>query len=147
MLNRKSASAKDIESIASLLKADKLCFNDINEDGVSLFVVEKNNVIVGYFGFEIFDLDALFRSLIVQPEHRGKGYGQEIWQLALESMVEAGVKDIYLLTNTAEDFFGKLDFEKYARNAVPEKIGGTAEFADFCSEDSICMHYKVKASK
>ena len=144
MLNSKSANESDKAHIASLLKADKLCFNDINNDGVSLFVVDKGDEPIGYFGFEIFNEDALFRSLLVQPEHRGKGYGEQIWQLALSEMQQQGVKNIYLLTNTAADFFGKHAFTVFDRASVPDQIARTSEFAEFCPDDSICMHYKVK---
>lgn len=143
MLRSKSAGSKDLDKIQSLLSANKLCFNDINQDGVSLFVVEKEDQHIGYFGIELFDTEALFRSMIVLPQERDKGYGEGIWQLALNMIKERGIKDVYLLTNTAASFFEKLGFEVFDRNAVPDVIGQTSEFAEFCAEDSVCMHYKI----
>ena len=143
MLSSKSAGSKDLDKIQSLLSANKLCFNDINQDGVSLFVVEKNDHHIGYFGVELFGQDALFRSMIVLPDERDKGYGAGIWGLALGMMKENGIQDIYLLTNTAATFFEKQGFSVYDRKAVPEAIGETSEFVDFCPEDSVCMRYTI----
>ena len=126
-----------------MLSANKLCFNDINQDGVSLFVVEKGSEHVGYFGIELFGDNALFRSMIVLPEFRDQGYGEGIWKLALAMLKENSVHDVYLLTNTAAPFFKKQNFEEYDRGAVPKTIALTSEFVDFCPEDSVCMHYTI----
>ena len=143
MLRSKSAGSDDINKIQSLLSANKLCFNDINQDGVSLFVVEKGSEHVGYFGIEFFGTDALFRSMIVLPKYRDQGFGVGIWQLALEMMKRKQIKDVYLLTNTAAPFFKKQNFKEFDRSAVPEAIGSTVEFNEFCPEDSVCMHFSL----
>ena len=143
MLSSKSAGSKDLDKIQSLLSANKLCFNDINQDGVSLFVVEKNDHHIGYFGVELFGKDGLFRSMIVLPGEGDKGYGVGIWGLALKMMKEKGVQDVYLLTNTAAPFFERQGFKVFDRKAVPDVIGQTSEFVEFCPNDSVCMHYSI----
>ena len=48
------------DSLQELLKSEKLCYNDISEDGVKLYGVKIKHVHVGYFGFEQFATNALF---------------------------------------------------------------------------------------
>ena len=131
------------EALQELLKSEKLCYNDISEEGVKLYGVKIKHVHVGYFGFEQFDTDALFRSMLVQPDARKRGYGSLIWNEAKAILKDVGVKDIYLLTDSATDFFIKQGFTIVERNSVPEAIAQTTEFKDFCPDSSICMKFSV----
>lgn len=144
MLKPKSISKEERSKVESLLESHKLCFNDLNESGVYLFAAEAKDDTVGYYGYELHGQDALFRSLLVNEEHRGQGFGSEIMKLAIETLKNEQVEDVYLLTNTAPDFFTKHGFEIVNRADVPEAIGKTVEFKDFCPDDSVCMHLKLK---
>ncbi|MDP2746575.1 arsenic resistance N-acetyltransferase ArsN2 [Pseudomonas sp.] len=88
---------------------------------------------------------ALLRSLVVSPEARGKGYGS-----ALVAEIEAyaqqlGVRELYLLTNTAEAFFGRRGYSSVERADVPEVIRQTAEFSSLCPATAVCMHKRIEA--
>ena len=130
-------------SLQELLKSEKLCYNDISEAGVKLYGVKIKHVHVGYFGFEQFGGNALFRSMLVQPDARKRGYGTLIWNEAKTILEESGVHSIYLLTNTASDFFTKQGFVIVDRQSVPDSIAQTTEFKEFCPDSSICMKFKV----
>lgn len=143
MLKSKSVSKDDLPEVESLLKSNKLCFNDINEHGVYMYSVESDSGHIGYFGYEIYGANALFRSMVVNDDNRGSGYGSEILKLAIDSLRKEKVKEVYLLTNTAAEFFEKQGFERYERSAVPKQIAETSEFVEFCPQDSICMHFKI----
>lgn len=136
-------SQEEQEALQDLLKSEKLCYNDITEAGVKLFGVKIKHVHVGYFGFEQFGSDALFRSMLVQPDARKRGYGSLIWNEAKAKLKEVGVRNIYLLTDTASQFFGKHGFVQIQRSSVPESIANTTEFKEFCPESSTCMKYKI----
>ncbi|WP_339524553.1 arsenic resistance N-acetyltransferase ArsN2 [Pseudomonas sp. EA_35y_Pfl2_R111] len=88
---------------------------------------------------------ALLRSLVVSPTTRGKGYGG-----ALVAEIEAyaqqlGVRELYLLTNTAEAFFGRRGYSSVERADVPEAIRQTAEFSSLCPASAVCMHKRIEA--
>lgn len=144
MLKVNKLSEEELNDLGDLLKSDQLCFNDINEDGVHLFNVKFNEEVIGYFGFELFTDQALFRSMVVVPGARGKGYGKLIWQQAKLRLTEIAVKDVYLLTNSAAAFFSKQGFIEIKRDSVPTTIAGTTEFKEFCPSDSICMKFNLK---
>lgn len=88
---------------------------------------------------------ALLRSLVVSPEARGTGYGG-----ALVTEVEAyaqqlGVRELYLLTNSAETFFSRHGYSRLDRTGVPETIRQTAEFSSLCPASAVCMHKRIEA--
>jgi len=143
MLEVKKLKDDETGGLQHLLKSDQLCFNDINEQGVYLFGVHLNDELIGYFGYEVFNTQALFRSMVVVPGARNKGYGSLIWNQAKEQLLIEGISDVYLLTNTAAPFFSKLGFEEIIRASAPEPILGTTEFKEFCPADSVCMKIKI----
>ena len=139
MLEVNSLNEEEREGLKHLLRSDQLCFNDVNERGVHLFGVRLKGELVGYFGYELFDNLALFRSMVVVPDARNKGYGALIWGQAKERLQDKGVKEVYLLTNTAADLFSKQGFATINRTSAPEPILATTEFKEFCPADSVCM--------
>ena len=143
MLKVNKLSQQEREELKPLLQSDRLCFNDINAEGIHLFGVKYKDDFVGYFGYELFGHLALFRSMVVVPEARKKGYGSLIWDQALKKMKSASVVDVYLLTNTATAFFSKQGFSEVARSSVPAAIASTTEFKYFCPDDSVCMKLEL----
>ena len=97
MLELSKLSKEERIKLSNLLKSDQLCFNDINENGVHLYGVRFKNEVIGYFGYELFGDQALFRSMIVVPEVRKKGYGGLIWQQAKLELHKVGAKEVFLL--------------------------------------------------
>jgi amino-acid N-acetyltransferase len=88
---------------------------------------------------------ALLRSLVVSPAACGKGYGG-----ALVAEIEAyaqqlGVRELYLLTNSAESFFSRRGYSSVERAGVPEAIRQTAEFSSLCPASAVCMHKPIEA--
>jgi amino-acid N-acetyltransferase len=143
MLKVNNLNQQEREELKHLLSSNQLCFNDINEQGVHLFGVNIKDEHVGFFGYELFDNMALFRSMVVVPEARSKGYGTLIWQQAKNKLLAEGIKEVYLLTNTAATFFSKQGFAEVARVSAPEAISATTEFKEFCPADSIFMKIKL----
>ena len=139
MLEVKNLNQAEREGLRHLLSSHQLCFNDMNERGVQLFGVHLKDKNIGFFGYELFADVALFRSMVVVAEARNKGYGALIWQQAKLKLLAAGIKDVYLLTNTAAPFFSKQGFKQVDRSSAPKPIQTTTEFKEFCPEDSICM--------
>ncbi len=50
-----------------------------------------------------------------------------------------GVRDVYLLTTTAEDFFARRGYVRIGREKAPRTIRSTREFADLCPASSAFM--------
>jgi amino-acid N-acetyltransferase len=51
-----------------------------------------------------------------------------------------GIRDLWLLTTSAEAFFAKHGFEKADRSAAPPAIAETSQFRDLCPATAALMH-------
>lgn len=93
----------------------------------------------GVVGLELYGPVALLRSLAVAEKARGKGCGRELVAEAERYAWSQGVKEIYLLTTTAERFFSALGYRHAERESAPEEIRATKEFSTLCPSDSVFM--------
>ncbi len=60
------------------------------------FVIEKNNVIVGYIIFYSVDVEGHIMNLAVAPSERRRGYGRQLLTHALAFFKEQGATECYL---------------------------------------------------
>jgi N-acetylglutamate synthase-like GNAT family acetyltransferase len=96
-----------------------------------------------YGGFEIRGSHALLRSIVVEGRHRGHGYGRS---LVLELIAEAGrrgLREAWLLTNTAAAFFASLGFTPSTRESAPPEIAATKQFAELCPASAKLMRREI----
>jgi len=93
----------------------------------------------GLVGLEIYGDVALLRSLVVSPDRRGSGEGSELLKHAEDHARSRGVRSLYLLTTTAEDFFARHGYLRAARETAPDAIRATREFAGLCPASSAFM--------
>lgn len=80
-------------------------------------------------GLEIAGVNVLLRSVAVNPDARGRKLGQTMVRKLLELAWNDGVREVYLLTNTAMDFFAILGFKKISRDQVPAPLAATSQFS------------------
>ncbi len=93
----------------------------------------------GVIGLELFGETALLRSLAVAQHTRGTGLGKQLVAEAERYARSRGVKALYLLTTTAERFFDRLGYNRIEREAVPDSIKATPEYAGICPASSAVM--------
>ena len=99
----------------------------------------SGDALEGVIGLEPYGAVALLRSLAVASTRRGHGLGTQLVAHAERYARERGVRALYLLTTTAEPFFRRLGYECIARDAVPEAIKATREYAGICPASSAVM--------
>ena len=93
----------------------------------------------GLVGLEHFGDVALLRSLVVAPDRRSRGEGLALLEHAERAARARGVKSLYLLTTTAENFFAKRGYVRVPRESAPRAIQATREFAGICPASSAFM--------
>ena len=93
----------------------------------------------GLVGLELYGEVALLRSLVVAPSFRASGAGTALLDHAEFHARSRGVRSLFLLTTTAEEFFGRRGYAHVARESAPESIRSTREFADICPAGSALM--------
>lgn len=123
----------DSPELAAALDAAGLPTQDLRDGGRSFFAVEDAGRLVGFGGYELYGTSTLLRSVVVLPEARGKGYGRAVTAAVLAQAREAGARDAYLLTTTAESFFAREGFVRIERAAAPAAILATTEAATICA--------------
>ena len=97
----------------------------------------------GVVGLEMYLPHALLRSLAVASAKRGNGIGQALLAEAERHAGEQGVREIYLLTTTAERFFSRNSYERIARDEAPAAIRATQEFTALCPASAAFMRKRL----
>jgi amino-acid N-acetyltransferase len=131
-------------AVMDLIGACGLHTEDLTDEMLRDFLVaRKGGDLAGVIGLEICGSDALLRSLAVSEKHRGQGVGRKLADSVEKIARSCGVRTLYLLTLTAEDFLTRRGYEKIDRDRAPEKILATAEFSRFCPSSAVCMRKAI----
>jgi len=138
-MNYRDAVVQDIEQIENLLKKYNLPVNDIMEYIDNFVVSEQGNNIIGVGGYENLGEIALIRSIAVAQEYRGESVGVNIYHLLEKKIIHIGIKEAYLLTETAADYFKKIGFTIIKRTSIPEAVTITKQFKELCPSTAIIM--------
>jgi N-acetylglutamate synthase-like GNAT family acetyltransferase len=134
----------ELSSILSLLNDVDLPAEGV-KDNISNFLTLKDNDDDSNFepwgcaGLEIYGNSALLRSLAIAPEYQGKGLGTVLTEALIQDARERGIKTLFLLTETAEDFFRHFGFRVVEREIVPKDVKTSIEFTKLCTETPAMM--------
>ncbi|MBP2627581.1 MAG: family N-acetyltransferase [Firmicutes bacterium] len=108
-----------------------------------IYYIASDQEIMGVVGVEQYGAAVMLRSLAVKPQFQKAGVAQQLIDYALEALKSTGGTDIYLITNTAEQYLTRYGFAKIERNRVPNHVLATSALGDACSSSSTCMHLKL----
>jgi amino-acid N-acetyltransferase len=134
-----STSPEDLNAVLSLLADAALPQEGVQEHFQRFLVARRDGRVIGSVGMERHGLSALLRSLAVAPEYRGQGLGRALVERLLREAREQGVKRIFLLTETAPEFFPKFGFRRIAREETDVAVQQSAEFRTACCQSAVCM--------
>jgi amino-acid N-acetyltransferase len=134
-----------LKDVIELLKSNKLPYQDIelNNNLIISYHTEDGNLI-GSGGLEFYASYALLRSLAVDQTQRGKSFGKYIVNDLLDRAKSKSIKSVFLLTETAHDFFLHYGFADVARDSVPGEVRQSSEFKSVCPVSAACMVYHFK---
>lgn len=127
------------EALYPFLQENGIHTDDLPDSNAEFIVVRNKHSIVGCIAIERYKNHGLLRSFAVAPSYRNKGLGNILLQKLVAHSKQHGIKDIHLLTTTAEDFFVKRGFTKSGREKAPEAIQKTTEFASVCPADAVYL--------
>jgi amino-acid N-acetyltransferase len=138
MLTR-AAADQDLAAVLQLLTASGLPVDGVEGNLADFIVAESGTVIVGVIGIERYGSAALLRSAAVSPDNRGAGLGTRLVKEVLERAAAQGIRDVYLLTTTAEEYFPRFGFSRAKRLDVPESVRASREFQGACPDSAVVM--------
>ena len=138
------ARPQELPSVLELLTQSRLPEAGLARHAASLLVAVDGDRIVGCAALELYGHAALLRSVAVAETHRGRGLGGRISHATLELGRQRGVRRVYLLTETAAEFFARLGFRRIARAQAEPAVGASLEFRDACPASAICMELDLR---
>lgn len=138
------ANADDFRDVTKLLAANGLPTAGVPVTLENFLVAERASELVGVIGLEVFSDTALLRSAVVDESARGSGLGGQLVEGALAKARVLRVRDVYLLTMTAEKYFPRFGFVKVPRETAPAEMQQSVEFTTACPASAVLM--KLAAS-
>lgn len=139
-----TARESDIPAIHALLETNHLPLDGFDDHiGTTLVAREQAGGVagrlVGNATLEVYGRYALLRSVAVDESLRGQGLGQKLTRAALSLAQNNSLQAVYLLTETAADFFPKFGFGPVSRDDVPSEMLQSLEFTTACPASALVM--------
>lgn len=125
--------------IRALLVRGGLPVDDLDTSAIDFLVAVADGGVVGVVGLEAHGEAGLLRSLAVDPSRRSTGTGGALVEAVEARARQRGLRQLVLLTQTAEPFFARRGYGLLARDAVPAAIRASAEFSAICPASATCM--------
>jgi amino-acid N-acetyltransferase len=139
------ATAADLEPIKALLLASGLPTAGVDEHWKTFIVAREGDKVVACGGAEAYQFAALIRSVAVDANYRSHGIGRRIVRQLLDRLASRGLREFYLLTTTAEEYFRKRGFKPIDRDEVHPQLLSSREFQDACPSTATCMRLVMLA--
>ena len=133
------ATPSDLPAIETLLRRSGLPQDGVGDRLATTLVAREAERIVGTAALELYGLEALLRSVAVDPARQGLGLGQLLTRAALELARQHDVTRVYLLTETADGFFPRFGFRPLPRTDVPANVQTSGEFTHACPASALAM--------
>jgi amino-acid N-acetyltransferase len=145
-MNAQVVTTKSMQDdVIALLRSCKLPYQDlIVESNLLVSYHDDKGKIIGSGGLEFYSAYALLRSVAVEETQRGTAVGKQIVADLLLRAKQAGVGEVYLLTETAHDFFLRRGFSDINRELVPEEVKASTEFSSVCPITASVMVYRMQ---
>ena len=136
--NIRPATVADLPEILTLLGECGLPENGVADHVATFIVARDGDRLAGCSGSEPYQFAALIRSVAVHPDYRSGGLGRRLVREMLDRLASRGLREFYLLTSTAEDFFKRRGFKPIDRDEVHPQLLGSQEFT-VCPSSAVCM--------
>jgi len=133
------AREADLDAIRAVLSAGGLPVEDVNAHIESFVLARWQSATIGTIALQQVGEAALLRSLCVVAQYRGHAVGTRLLSAIEERAVARGIRELYLLTTSAADFFAQHGFSVSVRTAAPPGILGTEQFRTLCPATAVCM--------
>lgn len=141
MLIKEADKEQHLVQVLSLLGAASLPTEGVEEHfGDFLVAVNASGKVVGAIGMERYhNGTGLLRSAVVEPSLRNAGVGSRLFEELIKRARSSGIRQVILLTTTAEQYFARKGFRTVPRCSITGPVTTSAEFAGACPASAVCM--------
>jgi amino-acid N-acetyltransferase len=142
------ATPGDLPGIEALLGAARLPVDRVTAALRTGVVARDGDRLIGAAAVEPYGDAALLRSVVVAPGDRSSGVGRALVAAAAEAVAAAtGARSVYLLTETARDWFSRLGYDTIDRRRVAGAVATSAEFTSACPAGATVMVRELRGRR
>lgn len=132
-------------AVLYLLHTANLPTDDITDEHLRNFWgYVADGKVIAVVGLEPFADMGLLRSLAVDPAHRGQGLGTQLVHHVEQMALSMRIRELYLLTDSAQEFFEHLGYARTNRQDAPPEIRSSREFTELCPSSSLLMKKSLR---
>lgn len=133
------AQPADLAGILDLLASHGLPQAEVERHLDTALVAREGGRIAGCAVLEPYGAAGLLRSVAVAQSQRGLGVGIRLTEAAVALARARGIRALYLLTETAAEFFPRFGFRPIARDEVAPAVRQSIEFTRACPASALAM--------
>jgi amino-acid N-acetyltransferase len=137
------ATIADTAAVEDLLRAAHLPLEGAAEALSRAVVARDDGGVVGAAAVERYGDAGLLRSVVVAADRRGTGVGREIVAAAEALARDEGIRELYLVTETAETWFPRLGYEVVERRVAEAAVGDSIELTTVCRDTGVPMRRRL----
>ena len=138
------ATASDVPAVEALLAAAGLPLEGAAAALSTGVVARDAGVVVGAAAVEVFGEAGMLRSVVVDGSQRGTGLGRALVSAAERLARELGIRELYLLTETAADWFPRMGYDVVPREEARAAVGESVEFTMVCAVSGVPMRRAIR---
>jgi amino-acid N-acetyltransferase len=129
--------------VLDLLARNGLPIVGLEEHQATTLVALRNGQVVGSGALELYGAAALLRSVAVDPHQRNQGVGRLLTKHLFALARKHDVQRLYLLTETAADYFARRGFQPIPRSEVEAAVQQSVEFTFACPQSAQAMRFEL----
>jgi amino-acid N-acetyltransferase len=137
------ARPTDLPAVEALVSGAGLPLDGLGGAFSRCVVARDGDAIVASAAIERYGSAGLLRSVAVAADRRGSGIGQAIVGAAEDLGRTEGMTELYLLTETAADWFPRLGYAVVAREVAGDAVGASIEFTTVCRDTGVPMRKRL----
>jgi L-amino acid N-acyltransferase YncA len=141
-----AARHSELASVLALLANVGLPHEGLAEVLPTTIVAREAGRVIGCAALEVHGTAALLRSVAIDPAHRSRGLGRQLVQERLEEARRRGIQEVYLLTETAHDYFSRFGFRLIKRSTVSAAIHRSVEWTSACPASAQAMVLQMETA-
>ena len=143
-LEIRPARPADLPAMEALLSDSRLPVDGVRDALPQFLTAWQDGKLAGMVGLEVYDGFGLLRSAAVDLGSRGTGIGRALVERVLAEAASYRVREVYLLTTTAERWFSRFGFRHVDRGDVPEPIRSSTEYRELCPASAAVMMREIE---
>jgi len=132
--------AEDFAPLCALLAECGLPNADLTLASLAHFRIARDDSrLVAVAGLTTLGQVGLLRSVAVAPAYRGRGLASGLVDALEREARRLGLGALYLLTDSAAEFFTRRGYVPLPREAAPAAVRDSAEFTHLCPASALCL--------